>query len=427
MASQQQLPVLLARDGSERRIPVIAPPISSDYSPDIGGNKILFLHPGYGPAINAIFSLPCVDRKGDGTHGVHHQTALTACRIVANNASNGYLALDAKGDRRVDEIEDVLTGNSYYFIVPGDERYPIVPSFRDWQFPHQNIPSSWPQLPNAETSSSDGLCTITKFPWALTKAHIVPSAQADWFNKNGMHLYDDSTVPDIDGANNIMILKRDIHDCFDQFMFALVPKPRIPQLDQTAVDTVSTQSRADHRTVTPYTIHVLANNQPLFASLHHDIQLPHLKGVAREYLLARFALAIFIKVKPFINLGYKRRVARFRIENEDRGPEVICEEVDGPELHKQYGGGKSRSASPSKRKRPGAEAGEDDMAFDGVSTPELYEGAMDDTESSDESIRPGSVEGRTYIEEMEEEERGRRRKRKRILCNDFVDGAVANV
>ncbi|KAI1156589.1 hypothetical protein F4825DRAFT_403270 [Nemania diffusa] len=64
---------------------------------------------------------------------VHHATALTACKIIANNAVNGYLALDREGRNQVAREDDVLTEREYWFFAgnPGDQPYPVVPSFRD--------------------------------------------------------------------------------------------------------------------------------------------------------------------------------------------------------------------------------------------------------------------------------------------------------
>lgn len=81
--------------------------------------KIYFLHPGYPSLSNRLITLA----RADGVSpdfGVHHRTALVACQIIANNAFNGYLALDQEGKRLVNTpIEGVLTAGYYYFFVPG--------------------------------------------------------------------------------------------------------------------------------------------------------------------------------------------------------------------------------------------------------------------------------------------------------------------
>lgn len=183
----------------------------------------------------------------------------------------------------------------------------------------------------------------------MHKAHIVPSSEKDWFSMNNMSRYSESSVPDIDDARNIIPLKMDVHYCFDRFMFTIVPKPQAPTTD---FDTESTKNALI------YKLHVLAGDQASFTSLHHDIQLPHLRGIAAEYLFARFALSVLIRVKPFIIAGYRRRIARFMAVNNGRNAETVIEEVDGQSLQDLYGGGKSRNASLTKRKEPPEDTGE---------------------------------------------------------------------
>lgn len=98
--------------------------------PSLTPAGILFLHPGYNSPNNRLFRLPCNDN--DSTRqisGVHHQTALLACQIIANNAFTGFLALDADGGRRADatvELHDILGGRQYYFIVPGNSTSSVL-------------------------------------------------------------------------------------------------------------------------------------------------------------------------------------------------------------------------------------------------------------------------------------------------------------
>lgn len=57
----------------------------------------------------------------DGTiHGVHHETVLLACQIIAGNAFDlAYLSYDQKGLHRVGISRDgILTRSHYYLHVP---------------------------------------------------------------------------------------------------------------------------------------------------------------------------------------------------------------------------------------------------------------------------------------------------------------------
>ncbi|KAH8821263.1 hypothetical protein F5884DRAFT_81666 [Xylogone sp. PMI_703] len=58
---------------------------------DLGtrGN-ILFRHPAYEPPTNILLYLPRTDRMANtNLYGIHHETALVACQIIANNEFNG--------------------------------------------------------------------------------------------------------------------------------------------------------------------------------------------------------------------------------------------------------------------------------------------------------------------------------------------------
>lgn len=108
------------------------PAIPPSAAPLLDGSSISFLHPGYPAPINVLLSLPRVDPSCHGSVlGVHHGTALVACQTVADNAfDNGYLALDARGTRRVEEqvpLDGVLAEGQYYFVVEGDGTLPLYP------------------------------------------------------------------------------------------------------------------------------------------------------------------------------------------------------------------------------------------------------------------------------------------------------------
>lgn len=92
----------------------IVPPVT-ELSP-----AIIFFHPGYDAPCNSLFTLPAADRDDNNNKGIHHRTALLACQIIAGNAFHGYLALSREGDRVSVPLDGVLTGESYYFVVPDD-------------------------------------------------------------------------------------------------------------------------------------------------------------------------------------------------------------------------------------------------------------------------------------------------------------------
>ncbi|KAK3299207.1 uncharacterized protein B0H64DRAFT_94405 [Chaetomium fimeti] len=241
-------------------MPAPLPPVVAATSPGFGQGAISFLHPGYNEPVNVLFHMPRVDRVPSVAasneplqFGVHHRTALAACQIVANNTFDGFLALEKTGAQRVDTSvppDGILMASEYYFIVPSSpvstsnpsirpsaasaggfahdiHKYPIVPSFSDWQFPHSRIPDFWPRhdQPLPPPSPAQLVCAVTGYTWAVQHAHLVPSNERDWFVRNGMSRYGVETVVDIDDPANCIPLKSDIHMCLDSWAFVIVPKP----------------------------------------------------------------------------------------------------------------------------------------------------------------------------------------------------------
>ncbi|KAH6636842.1 hypothetical protein F5144DRAFT_591857 [Chaetomium tenue] len=320
------------------------------------------------PRVDRVDHVPSVD--GALQFGLHHRTALTACQIVANNAFDGFLALDRAGTQPVNAsvpIVGILTASEYYFI----------------------------------------------------RAHLVPTNERVWFARNGMSRYGVDAVVDIDDSANYIALRSDVHICLDTWAFVLVPK--VPEaLPATganpghnsvlsATDGTQQQQQQQHQQH-QYAVHILSGADPMFSSLHYDIRLPHsrLANCSREFLYARFALNIFIAVKAFVTAGQRRRVARFMVVDEDRGPELVEEDIDGPPLFALYEAGKPRSVSPPECKRGGgshSRGGQQDVDEEGYFTSE--------DEEDDDTVWERHVRG------IEEEQRGRPRKRARRGSNSL--------
>lgn len=120
----------------------------SQAKPSVTTRRIHFLHPGYSPPSNILFSLPAIDRGG-----IHHGVALTACIIVSGNRS-GRLSTSPDSQSPSPlllRFDDVLTESEYYFHpepreMLSDDPYPICPDFRSWLFPHRQLPKEWAKL-----------------------------------------------------------------------------------------------------------------------------------------------------------------------------------------------------------------------------------------------------------------------------------------
>ncbi|KAJ2988785.1 hypothetical protein NUW58_g3796 [Xylaria curta] len=307
-----------------------------------GMDEIKFHHPGYPPPHDILFILPRLDRSSS-LQGVHHGTALTACQIIANNAFDGYLAKDREGCERVDsnlDFNHLLTESNYWFFVASTPSnlnpYPIVPSFQDWAFPHQRIPR-WPQPKHTANSNIiDHRCIITQTAGFINQAHLIPAAEKKWFEINAMSQY--GSHRDINQKHNKIALRHDLHFAFDTHLFAIVPK---------------------NNHYVAHQLHATETSTMEFAFAYHNykvVQQP--RNVTPEFLFARFARAILMLIKPFIaQAPINRYVSRFRAVNNENGGSneynIKSEWLSPEQLADQYGGGGTKSASPSKRKRNG--------------------------------------------------------------------------
>lgn len=254
------------------------------------------------------------------------------------------------------------------------------------------------------------------------RAHIIPAIETAWFKKNDMSRYSNSRYADIDDSKNLFLLRADVHVCLDAHMFTLIPKLRVSKA------TANTEPTKTHT----YTLHVLADSCIQFTETFHNEPLPDLQGVAAEYLFARFAMAIFISIKPFICAGFKRSIARFMVKDETKGAENICEDVGGESLENQYGGGKSRNASPTKRtKTSGGIEEQEEMRAAETDYTLSWDKHIDDTRSvaildQEQNVNDAAEfhEDAAYLWHTDVlpyyQDRGRGRKRQRTF--DQVDG-----
>ncbi|SPO07719.1 uncharacterized protein DNG_10414 [Cephalotrichum gorgonifer] len=339
--------------------------------------NVSFLHPAYPPPINVLFSLSCPDRDGE-VSGVHHRTALVACQIIANNAfETGALFLDREGQNPVPSsvgMDGVLTEEEYFFHVGPhpDTTYPVVPSFQDWEFPHGTMPQTWTSLTSPSISglpsslgSAQQRCAITNHSSGLTVAHIIPVEENEWFQRNDMARYSIHRVGALDGPQNVVSLRADIHMCFDARHFAVVPKP--PDAEGTGDGA--------------YVVHDFSGDAE-FTTLYHNIPLLYLEATSPQYIFARFAWTVLIGIKPFLEAGLSRQVVQLNIQG--LGLEWKSVLLDGQRLAGIYGPGGSRSASTKKRRRraqPADEEIDDDLeelSGEGYYTPT-------DLDTSDES------------------------------------------
>ncbi|KAL1615661.1 hypothetical protein SLS56_011743 [Neofusicoccum ribis] len=245
---------------------------------------VLLRHPGYPPAHNILLALPGADGPAGG---LHHETARIACAVVAANRWDGFLAADAAGASLDAGPDDILAAREYYFHVPGLPRYPVVPSFREWRFPHDGLPAAWQAAANAMGS-----------------------------------LY-----AAIDGARNAMLLRADLHLAFDQMQFVFLPKPLSPGEPGC-----------------PFVVHLLDPLAHELRRLYHNVPLQAPLGVAPEYLFARFAWAVFPLLEEFLRHPVDRKL----LFASDPDPVTLSAQECALFTRQAL---RSRSASPKKRGR----------------------------------------------------------------------------
>jgi hypothetical protein len=77
--------------------------------------RIDFLHPGYEQPHNVLFTLHGFDYENGG---IHHNTALVACGIIAGNQWHGYFTESRGGPPILAARDETLRGKSYYFYLP---------------------------------------------------------------------------------------------------------------------------------------------------------------------------------------------------------------------------------------------------------------------------------------------------------------------
>ncbi|KAI1124951.1 hypothetical protein F5Y10DRAFT_19143 [Nemania abortiva] len=311
---------------------------------------IFIRHPGYGECNgeDILLELPAVDylvvepSSQVRTWGLHHGTAIIACGIVANNTFDDiYFSYDLYGQQRVRTPRDGLLKPGDYWLqltgrepppdvaadsvahisatcspspAPGDKcyRYPIVPSFQDWQFPHGKLPYEWqqphnPPNPPPPTDQVANRCFLTDLQIGVEECHVIPSAQQKWFIQNQMRRYcHTSAGMKIDDKANMLSLMAHFRVAFDNHLFIIIPKPSAgsPSSSLSLSTTIAEPtSRAEPR---PYAFatHFLSNIPEAcdFANLYHNvsIQTKYINTLSREFLFARFAWALFSCLRGFL-------------------------------------------------------------------------------------------------------------------------------
>ncbi|KAJ8125380.1 hypothetical protein O1611_g8259 [Lasiodiplodia mahajangana] len=394
-------------------------------------------HPGYGDLPNnTLLTLPAVDSIGLSSSGrswgLHHRTALTAGAIIANNAfDKAYFSHDQKGRERVTTpLDGILIPGDYWLQLKGREPasgpgtdtaltaavsssvspppgaepstsshntptrtpssrngdeeahvpYEIVPSFGDWQFPHNKLPLEWklPHTPPPGQQDTNPLpmaqettrCYLTDFRMGINKCHLIPSEKSDWFGINGMARYASSPTSTINDESNLAILRADFYQLFGRRRFSIVPKPSttLPSRD-SLLSTLPAEPQPN-----ALVIHVLEDDKDNgeFPDLYQNasIQPKYVSKLSREFLFARFAWALFPLLRPFLQSSTPRYLT-VRVKDKDGSsmlpdfshPNTVW--MNGAEFMKHLDQrGESRTRSRKRRPAQRAQDGETDTEDD---------------------------------------------------------------
>ncbi|KAJ8128715.1 hypothetical protein O1611_g4919 [Lasiodiplodia mahajangana] len=359
--------------------------------------RITILHPGYSAHENYLFALPAVDEivepsRQDRTWGLHHGTLLIAGGIIANNAfSDVYFSHDQYGKQPVKTPRDGILKSGEYWMqlnsvaagmtgtsTPTQEQYqyPIVPSFTDWQFPHNKLPKDWEQPHNPPDEQDPSLpvpdsvlsrCYITDVKIGLERAHILPASEIEWYQWNKMQRYSALTPhhTGIDNDSNKISLLAHIHWAFNRLLFVIIPKPSTGPSRSGPQSPTSTSAVSLTTTASPYrqpqqyafATHVLSDNDEAsdFTDKYHNLSLQpkYFNALKREFLFARFAWALFPYLTLFV---YKSTAVRNFIVVE--GDNYVSKSMTGleyVELRERRGQGQNGS-----RKRRGSPMNQDE-------------------------------------------------------------------
>jgi hypothetical protein len=387
--------------------------------------KVSFAHPGYADhsvRSGTLLSLPALD---DG--GIDYDTALVGCGIVAGNRwDDGFFSLERGAPNaappKVDRPADgILRDPRYYFHLPGPMAedgpwpYPVVGRFLDWRFPNGELPDAWEAMRSTEhfsppTAASFPVdrtaCVLSQYGDSLQAAHLVPSAETDWFFANGMQQFSDMTttysVSPINSLANVVPMRADLHGVFDERHFCFVPK--LVNVNEAKLVT-----------------HVF-NSTPSgqLPALWHNRCLHTLpSGVALECVFARFAWTVLSPHNFGMFLPSAPSSRRVLLWNAERAAWDV-ENVEPDRCRTIWNG--QRSRSPKKRSAPPGDIRE--------LSGRVWVGVDDNTrrENPWDSGYFGTVASSTAVSEAgeDEERRGRTLKRKACQMEERCDAVDAN-
>ncbi|KAL8407557.1 hypothetical protein RB594_006401 [Gaeumannomyces avenae] len=277
----------------------LTPPLVTDSDRHNSKGVVRIFHPAY-PQTIPLLRLGAFEPGG----GIDFDFALTACCIVTGNTfAIGWLAKKVSGalERIARPDDGILRDPTVFFCVGNDanSKYPVVPTFDHWEFPHDKLPAPWNNLhiepytpPNTSgLTSTDGKtavlyrdvrCQISGHLDAVESAHLVPIRDGNWFLQNDMTRYcqNQMSAVDINDLGNLILVRRDLHHLLNTRRLFFNVKATSPS------DTTPTAC---------LTVQVLGmlSSADLVALYHNRALQPSMRGVSVEFLFARLAWTLF--------------------------------------------------------------------------------------------------------------------------------------
>ncbi|KAG9235711.1 hypothetical protein BJ875DRAFT_260735 [Amylocarpus encephaloides] len=351
--------VLAIEIRTEAQDPSTFPPAASR-PPSISVNphhQIRFRHPHYPDSSNVLLTLFAPDSPAGGIEfGVAH----AACGVISGNRWEGWFTTTIDGAKSTLTYGDILCERDYYFYLPNsslETPYAIVPTFREWTFPHEDLHPCWQthhdNIPSAQNSRfaaisslsaaifiRDQSCRMSGFTEGTQAAHLCPRSEDAWFQRNEMSRYNLNPLlvsqGPLEDTANALLLRQDLHTHFDAHKFVFVPK----------------KSKSITEREIPIVAHLLMASREL-GILHHNVRLKAIPDVDMAFLFTRFAWSMFTLLTGFLRVGVERRLIGTTISTPSGLPHILSA-ADCKSL--VPGGSKSRSRSPTKRQRRRSDA-----------------------------------------------------------------------
>lgn len=261
-------------------------------------HKISVRHPHNN---DVLFTLFAWDHK-DGA--LHYGLLHTACAIIADNRHDGYLSASRtpNAERIALDHDDLVFCQpaNYYFHVPDDPDYPVVPTFDDWRFPN-SLPSAWLSVSTdddnnaaqATTQSNfsagvkmrDRTCRLSNHSSATETAHLCPEKEEAWYLRNDMQVWNSNQIPNhinmTRDVANCLLLCSNLHKPFDNRIWVFFPK---------GPDTL--------------VAHFL-QAAPYQAALHHNVTTRSVQ-CNPHFVFARFAWALISSLRAYFSKSTPR-------------------------------------------------------------------------------------------------------------------------